>query len=138
MSDDPPAGDDPPASDENPPTAYDEPSPSTDESSTTDSPPEGPTPSSTTAPDSEPMATDTTPNDEQTSESTVERYARYLLIAGFALLALIALLRFYFAASTTIDIWIASDYRSLFQAVFNLAILLVAGAGIGWQIRKMR
>lgn len=116
----------------------DETPPSTDESSTIASPPEGPTPSSTTAPDTEQMATDTTPDDEQTTKSTVERYARYLLIAGFALLALIALLRFYFAASTTIDIWIADDYRSLFQAVFNLAVLLVAGAGIGWQVRKMR
>jgi hypothetical protein len=84
------------------------------------------------------MATDTTPDDEQTTKSTIERYARYLLIAGFALLALIALLRFYFAASATIDTWIADDYRSLFQAVFNLAVLLVAGAGIGWQVRKMR
>jgi hypothetical protein len=130
--------DDPPASDENPPTSHDETPPSADESSTTDSPPEGPTPTTTTAPDTEQMATDTTPDDEQTTKSTVERYARYLLIAGFALLALIALLRFYFAASTTIDIWIADDYRSLFQAVFNLAVLLVAGAGIGWQVRKMR
>lgn len=86
--------------------------------------------------DSEHAAPDT--EDEQGLRGDVERYVRYLLVAGFSLLALIAMLRFYFAASATIDTWISQDYRSLFQALFNLAILLVAGAGIGWQARKIR
>lgn len=99
-------------------------------------------------PDTEPMATDTTPDDEapdreqpgdeQGSGRTIQRYVRYILLGGFVLLALIALLRFYFAMSATIDTWVASEYRSLFQAAFNLAVLLVAGAGIAWQIRALR
>lgn len=98
------------------------------------------------SPAPETMASDTAPtdtdpddtDDKQSLRSDVERYVRYLLVAGFSLLALIAMLRFYFAASATIDTWISQEYRSLFQALFNLAILLVAGAGIGWQARKIR
>lgn len=76
--------------------------------------------------------------DEQSFRNNVERYVRYLLVAGLSLLALIAMLRFYFAASETIDTWVSPGYRSLFQALFNLALLLLAGAGIGWQARKLR
>lgn len=90
-------------------------------------------------PDPEPMTSDTTPDaDEPSLRNNVERYARYLLVAGLSLLALIAMMRFYFAASATIDTWISRDYRSLFQALFNLALLLLAGAGIAWQARKIR
>lgn len=90
----------------------------------------------------QPMVTDTNTDtgsqDEQSLRTDVERYVRYLLVGGLALLALIALIRFYFAASATIDTWISRDYRSLFQALFNLIILLLAGAGIAWQARKVR
>lgn len=86
----------------------------------------------------EPMASDTPSDDEQSLRNSVERYVRYLLVAGLSLLALIAMLRFYFAASATIDTWISQEYQSLFQALFNLAILLIAGAGISWQARKIR
>ncbi|ESS08266.1 MAG: hypothetical protein A07HN63_02288 [uncultured archaeon A07HN63] len=68
----------------------------------------------------------------------IERTLRYLVVAGLALLALIALLRFYFAASATIDSLIAPAYRSLFQALFNLTILLLSGAGILWQADQLR
>lgn len=99
---------------------------------------------SQTTTDTEHMAS--APNDdgitptenEQRLRNDVERYVRYLLVAGLSLLALIAMLRFYFAASATIDTWISQEYRSLFQALFNLALVLLAGAGIGWQARKIR
>jgi hypothetical protein len=68
----------------------------------------------------------------------IERTLRYLFVAGLALLALIALLRFYFAASATIDSLIAPAYRSLFQALFNLTILLLSGAGILRQANQLR
>jgi uncharacterized membrane protein len=54
-----------------------------------------------------------------------------------ALLALLATVRFYFAVSTTIDRWVAREHRSLFQAAFNLVVLLVAAIGISWEVRKM-
>lgn len=65
------------------------------------------------------------------------RYARYALLAGLTLLALLATVRFYFAVSTTIDRWVAREYRSLFQAAFNLVVLLVAAIGISWEVRKV-
>lgn len=81
--------------------------------------------------------------DEYTGKSRllsgdIERTLRYAVVAGLALLALIATLRFYFAAGATIDTWVAREYRSLFQALFNLTILLVSGAGILWQVQKLR
>lgn len=108
--------------------------------SATSASPNDETASEPTAPDPEPMASDTTPDthDEQRLRNDVERYVRYLLVAGLSLLALIAMVRFYFAASATIDTWISREYRSLFQALFNLALLLLAGAGIAWQARKLR
>lgn len=59
--------------------------------------------------------------------------AAYLKWAAFVLLGLIAaiaLFRFYFAASRTIDIWISRDFVPMFQAAFNLVVLLAAGAGL--------
>ena len=81
--------------------------------------------------------------DEDTGKSRlpsgdIERTLRYAVVAGLALLALIATLRFYFAAGATIDTWVTREYRSLFQALFNLTILLVSGAGILWQVQKLR
>jgi hypothetical protein len=57
----------------------------------------------------------------------------YLKWAAFVLLGLIAaiaLFRFYFAASNTISIWISPDFEPMFQAAFNLVVLLAAGAGL--------
>lgn len=68
----------------------------------------------------------------------IERKLRYFAIAALALLALIALFQFYTAAGATIDRLIAPDYQPLFQALFNLTILLLSGAGIIWQVDKIR
>lgn len=88
----------------------------------------------------EPMADQIQPEDDQARDEDgrdVERYVRYVLLAGFTLLALVALLRFYFAASGAIDTWVTDEYRSLFQAAFNLVVLLAAGIGISWQVRQL-
>jgi hypothetical protein len=78
------------------------------------------------------------PDDEPTDDtSDLVRYARYALLAGLTLVALVATFRFYFAVSNTIDSWVAREYRSLFQAAFNLVVLLVAAIGISWEIRKV-
>jgi hypothetical protein len=65
------------------------------------------------------------------------RYARYALLGGLTLLALVATLRLYFAVSSAIDIWVAREYRPLFQAAFNLVVLLLAAIGISWEVRKV-
>jgi hypothetical protein len=64
-------------------------------------------------------------------------YARYALLAGLTLLALVATFRFYFAVSSAIDIWVAREFRPLFQAAFNLVVLLLAAVGISWEVRKV-
>lgn len=86
----------------------------------------------------EPMSEHTSTTDEQSTGRDIERYMRYALLGVFTLLALIALLRFYFAASNAIDVWVSDEYRSLFQAVFNLVVLLIAGIGISWQVRELK
>jgi hypothetical protein len=92
--------------------------------------------------DPEPMSDQIHPEDDQAHDQDddgrdVERYVRYVLLAGFTLLALVALLRFYFAASGAIDTWVTDEYRSLFQAAFNLVVLFAAGIGISWQVRQL-
>ena len=61
----------------------------------------------------------------------------YALLAGLSLLALIAALQFYFNASSAINQWVTREYRSLFQAVFNLVVLLLTAAGISRQVRRL-
>jgi hypothetical protein len=46
--------------------------------------------------------------------------------------------RFYFAASNAVSYWVAEPYESAFQAAFNLVVLLLVGAGIVRQVRRMR
>lgn len=83
-----------------------------------------------------------TGSDHDTQADGQGRDLRSLLdraaLAALVLLALIAGLRFYLAASATIDQWIVREYRSLFHATFNLALLLLAGYGISVQVRRMR
>lgn len=86
--------------------------------------------------------------DEETSEeqrspevaderSDLQRKANYALLAGLSLLALIAALQFYFNASSVISQWVTHEYRSLFQAAFNLVVLLLAVAGISRQVSRL-
>jgi hypothetical protein len=96
-------------------------------------PPENQPPDQSMSPDT----TDATAATAKTAPSDLVRYARYALLGGLTLLALVATLRFYFAASNAIDIWVARQYRPLFQAAFNLVVLLVAAVGISWEIRKV-
>ncbi len=66
---------------------------------------------------------------------------RYLMWAGVALLALlatVAMLRVYTNTSNAIARFVAPDFRPLFQAAFNLAVLLLAVAGIGTLLRRLR
>lgn len=58
-----------------------------------------------------------------------------LLVLG--LLAVIATFRFYLAASTAIGRLVSSEYEPLFQAGFNLVILLLAITGISLLARRL-
>lgn len=65
-------------------------------------------------------------------------YVEYAAFAILCLLALVATFRFYFAASTVIDVWFSSDFVPVFQAVFNLVILVASAIGISLLVRRLR
>jgi hypothetical protein len=65
----------------------------------------------------------------------------YLYWGAFAtllLLALFATLQFYTSASRAISIWVADDFVPVFQAAFNLAVVLACGVGLSLLVRRMR
>ncbi len=92
--------------------------------------------------------TDTDDGDEhrETEDATrresdgrdLRRTLNYVLLAGLSLLALIATLQLYFNVSSAINQWITDEYRSLFQAAFNLVVLLLVGSAMVWQVRRLR
>jgi hypothetical protein len=77
-------------------------------------------------------------SEADTGDGTVRRYIDYVLLGGFLLLAGVAAISLYLSASQVITDWVAPEFRSLFRTAFNLAVLLVVGVGISWQLRRMR
>lgn len=82
--------------------------------------------------------TDTTPNrmDSLDRESIVE-YLRWGLLGLFLLLAVIALFGFYTNATNAISLWTTTRYEPLFQAGFNLVILIAAALGASVVLRSL-
>jgi hypothetical protein len=74
---------------------------------------------------------------DQSEGTDLRQKANYVLLAGLSLLALIAALQFYLNASSVISQWVTHEYRSLFQAAFNLVVLLLAAAGISRQVSRL-
>jgi hypothetical protein len=54
-----------------------------------------------------------------------------------ALLAAYSLFQFYGFAAAAIDEWVSDGYRELFQAGFNLVVLLVSTAGVALVVRRL-
>lgn len=71
-------------------------------------------------------------------DGNVVRYLYWASLAALALLAVVALLQFYLSVSRAVSIWVTREYRPLFQAAFNLVVLLVAGVGISLVVRQLR
>jgi len=88
---------------------------------------------SESAPASEPEPTD----DDENDGSRVRRYANYAVLLVLGLLAFVAVIQLYLSVSNVIRTWIEPEYRSLFQAAFNLVVLLAAGLGISYQLRRL-
>lgn len=59
------------------------------------------------------------------------------LLAILLLVIAIATFQFYFAAGAAVDRFVTRQYRPLFQAGFNLAIVLAAGAGLSVLVRRL-
>ena len=81
------------------------------------------------------------PDDADESSDLVSdrarRYFDYAVLVALGVLGFVALVQFYLSASNAINRWISPAYRSLFQAAFNLAVLLITGAAISLQFRRM-
>ncbi|WP_049935997.1 hypothetical protein [Haloplanus natans] len=88
--------------------------------------------------------TDTIPESESTDADEsegrgerVRRYANYAVLLVLGVLAFVAVIQLYLSVSNAIRTWIEPEYRSLFQAAFNLVVLLAAGLGISYQLRRL-
>lgn len=92
--------------------------------------------SETTPPGGDPHGGESGGDDGQYAR--FERYVNYAVLAGLLLLAFVAVVQFYVAASSAIGTWITAEYRAPFRAVFNLVVLLVAGLGVSLQLRRLR
>lgn len=80
-------------------------------------------------------------NDQADQQDDTRGFVRVLYWAAIGILVLVALiatLRFYFAAGNAIDNFVTRQYRPIFQAVFNLVILLASGLGLSLLVRRIR
>ncbi|WP_134671843.1 hypothetical protein [Halorussus marinus] len=55
----------------------------------------------------------------------------------FALLAVVAVAQLYASVGATIDTFISRRYQPLYRTAFNLVVLLAAGIGISWSVRRL-
>ena len=83
---------------------------------------------------------DATPASVDHTTDTGSRLVTFVEYAAFGilcLLALVATFRFYFAASEAIRIWFNRDWVPVFQAAFNLVVLVAAAIGISVLVRRI-
>lgn len=81
------------------------------------------------------------PEDAQSDESTVRDYKDLFLkgaLGFFAILIIVATIGLYTSTTAVINTWIAREYQPIFQAVFNLIVLLTAGIGLSIVARRLR
>jgi uncharacterized membrane protein len=90
-----------------------------------------------TTPESESTATDADRDEDEGRGERVRRYANYAVLLVLGILAFVAVIQLYLSVSNAIRTWIEPEYRSLFQAAFNLVVLLAAGLGISYQLRRL-
>jgi hypothetical protein len=69
-------------------------------------------------------------DDADIISATMQRYLYRGAFVALALFGLFAATQFYLNASRTITVWVADDYRPLFQAAFNLVVVIACGLGL--------
>jgi hypothetical protein len=78
--------------------------------------------------------------DSRTADDSGRNLVAYVQWATFAilcLLALVATFRSYFAASEAIRLWFSRDFVPVFQAAFNLVVLIASAIGISVLVRRL-
>jgi len=83
---------------------------------------------------------ETAPTDasSRVSGSKLVTYVEYAAFGILCLLALVATFRFYFAVSEAVQVWFSDDFVPVFQAVFNLVVLVGCALGISVLVRRLR
>jgi len=90
-----------------------------------------------TSDDSELGGTADTDTDDAPDGRDIVGYVQWATFAILCLLALLATFRFYFAASEAIRVWFSPDFVPVFQAVFNLVVLVASAVGISVLVRRI-
>lgn len=67
----------------------------------------------------------------------VSQYLQWALLGGLALFALVAAISLYLSVGRVIDVWIAPEFQPIFNAAFNLLVLLLSAAGISLLLRRV-
>jgi hypothetical protein len=97
-----------------------------------------PTAEAASRPDSTDVETDAGPDtDSDGGGRSIAVYAQWVAFGILVLVALIASLQFYFAASAAVNEFVTRRYRPLFRAGFNLVVVLVAATGISLLARRL-
>ncbi len=89
------------------------------------------------APAADPTGPTGTDADDGWFDSGVERKLKGAGAVVLGLIATWATFQVYFSLSRSIEIWFSRDFVPVFQAAFNLIVVLVAVAGIVWLVREL-
>jgi hypothetical protein len=89
------------------------------------------------APTEEAPSGEGTSGDSRTSGERLAWLVQIGALVVLCLLALLATFRFYFAASQAIGVWISDDFVSVFQAAFNLLVLIASVYGVSVLVRRL-
>lgn len=87
--------------------------------------------------DSADTGADSTDAGADSKGQTVIRALQWAAFAILLLVALVATFQFYFAASNTINEFVARRYRPPFHMAFNLVILLGSALGLSVLVRRI-
>ena len=78
------------------------------------------------------------PGDTGLSDADAWRYLRLGAIGLLSLLVVVSTVQLYTNASAAIGQWVSPDWVPVFQAAFNLVVLLLALAGLAAVARRRR
>lgn len=89
----------------------------------------------TTEDPTDPMSSTT--RSDLVDAARLRQLLEYGLLAVFVLVALFAALGFYSQVGRAIEIWVADAYEPIAKATVNLALLLIAVAGVSHQLARL-
>lgn len=82
-------------------------------------------------------STDEPTDDARGDPNGLRAYLDRALLVAFLLLGVVAALQFYLQTGAAIEVWVADPYEPVVKAAFNLAVLLLAAAGLSYQLRRV-